>query len=181
MGLATTLAMYQMMKNKSTHRWRHQPQAQRRLPVPRATQSELIALFNIIDINNKGFLVLEDFILIKNSMYTIQSAEYDFKRGDYNSDGKISLDEWLRFGEENPPSSLSIQYLIKYCLLQQYGFSVKSLDTMNRKKLFSFSRRHNLGLDACSTNEELRQTLKKLVDSKRPKQSWYEWLLTLWS
>ena len=184
--LSTALLIYYMMENRRSPRRSDGYRVPRSTP-PQATVTELTTLFRILDENKDGVITLEEFALMKRvfkkqtgyQMYV--DDETEFNRADYNGDGKISLNEWLRFGKENPPTSASIQYLIHILPPLQCGFTAEVLNAMNRKKMFQFSKRHHLGLDACATNDELRTALKNLLDSKYAKQCWTEWLMSFWS
>ena len=193
MRLSTAFVIYYLMQDTSKRRrglWlsiasspKPRTASQTVLPArSRATAEELTSLFDIIDVKGDGFITLEKFTLLKRSMNckTSMSAAAEFNRADYDGDGKISLDEWLRFGKDNPPTSAAIQDFIQRVQTLQYGFSDTALATMNRKKLFRFSKRNHLGIDACATNEELRNSLQKLFNSKHHKQSWTEWFQSFW-
>ena len=184
--LSTALLIYYMRKDRRSPRRSFGHRVPRSTP-PQATVAELTALFRILDENKDGVITREEFawmkrVIIKQTSYKIYlDDEAEFNRADYNRDGEISLDEWLRFGKENPPTSASIRSLIQILPPLQCGFTDEVLSAMNRKKMFQFSKRHHLGLDACATNDDLRTALKNLLDSKCAKQCWTEWLTSFWS
>ena len=180
---STVMLVYWMMQRRRNGRPYRPARSYTHIPpAPKATPQELTTLFNMLDENGDGFIDLEEFKIFNQFVfkYKIFSVETQFNRADYNKDGKISLEEWLRFGKENPPRSSTIQSLIKYLPIIQCGFSEIELETTNRRDLFRLSKHNGLSLDACTSNAELREELKKLLQSKSPKQSWSEWLTSFW-
>ena len=155
---------------------------------PEASTQELEDLFSILDANGDGFVDTDEFQVIRRALaspkppppHAIQTAAAQFILADTNRDGKLSLEEWMAFSKSHPARQDMVRHLIQRVPEIQVGYCPRQLEKMPRKQLFGQSKKHGLCLDSCTSNQELRAALGKLLEEKRPKQSWGTWILSFW-
>ena len=150
-------------------------------PSPKkASKAELTTLFHMLDENGDGFIDMKEFKIFQKFITPYSNLESQFNRANYAQNGRISLEEWLRFGKECPPHSKSIQFLIDSIPAIQCGFDEAQLKTATRKTKFRLSKRNGLGCDATYTNAELDKVLMEALANKKPSQSWADWFASFW-
>ena len=176
MGLATTVALYYLLSERSNRRTTtYSP------PKPKmASKAELTALFHMLDENVDGFIDREEFKIFLKFIHPFSHIESQFNRINYAKNGHISLEEWHQHARECPPRSKSIQFLINNIPAIQCGFDEAQLKNATRKTKFRLSKRNDLGCDATYTNAELDEALMQALASKEPSQSWADWFVSFW-
>ena len=79
----------------------------------RDTNSKVAAVFQELDVAEKGYVTQDDFLRVfdANYMGLGRSSIYDlFHGGDYDNDGRITWPEWIPFFEEHPKLMQSMYY-----------------------------------------------------------------------
>lgn len=172
MGLLTTYLIYNALKKNSSRRSRSWSPPPRAVLPPRATKDQIGIIFDLIDIEKKGVITLEQLKILENfgHLNVIIFKRFANEKG-----------ELLRASFINDVASYAYlsafvaQKLIRGIPRWYVGFSPAAVSEMSRYELFEASKKHKLGLDACTTSVELRKELVKLASSVQP-SGWFEWI-----
>ena len=171
MGLLTTYLIYNALKKDSSRRSRSWSPPPRVVLPPRATKNQIEIIFDLIDIEKKGVITLEQLKILENfgHLNVIIFKRFANEKGELLRASFI--DDVTSYAYL--PASVA-KKLIRGIPRWYVGFSPAEVSKMSRYELFEASKKHKLGLDACTTSVELREELVKLSSSVQP--GWFEWI-----